>query len=89
MLTINSTDAEKLEFCISAFAVAGKEQKANIHVIARRSIVQRKYVITCDIVVAGFVQNAREKLEADDGVDDDHEDDQERDVEQGDHRHED
>ena len=50
---------------------------------------QEKYVITCDVVVAGFVQNAREELEADDGVDDDHEDDQERDVEQGDHRHED
>ena len=46
-------------------------------------------MITCDVVVAGLVQNAREELEADDGVDDDHEDDQERDVEQGDHRHED
>ena len=51
--------------------------------------MQEKYVITCDVVVAGFVQNAREELEADDGVNDDHEDDQERDVEQGDHRHED
>ena len=89
MLTINSGGAEALEFCISAFAVAGKEQKANIHVFARRSTVQEEYVITCDVVVAGFVQNSREELEADDGVDDDHEDDQERDVEQGDHRHED
>ena len=51
--------------------------------------MQEEYVITCDVVVAGFVQNSREELEADDGVDDDHEDDQERDVEQGDHRHED
>ena len=51
--------------------------------------MQEKYVITCDVVVAGFVQNAREELEPDDGVNDDHEDDQERDVEQGDHRHED
>ena len=89
MLKINSTGAETLEFCISAFAVAEKEQKANIHVFARRKIVQEKYVITCDVVVAGFVENAGEELEADDGVDDDHEDDQQRDVEQGDHRHED
>ena len=51
--------------------------------------MQEKYVITCDVVVAGFVENAGEELEADDGVDDDHEDDQERDVEKGDHRHED
>ena len=35
------------------------------------------------------MENAGEELEADDGVDDDHEDDQERDVEQGDHCHED
>ena len=46
-------------------------------------------IFTCFIVIAGFVEDAREELKADDGVDDDDEDDEEGDVEEGDHGHED
>ena len=46
-------------------------------------------ICTCFVVIAGFVEDPREELKADDGVDDDDEDDEEGDVEEGDHGHED
>ena len=45
------------------------------------------FVCTCDVVKAGFVKGAHEKLEADDGVDDDDEEDKEGDVDQGNDGH--
>ena len=39
-----------------------------------------KSVCTCDVVKAGFVKGAHEKLEANDGVNDDDEEDKEGDV---------
>ena len=51
--------------------------------------MQHFSVGTCDLVEAGLVEDAREELEADDGVDDDDKHDEQHDVEEGDESHQD
>ena len=50
---------------------------------------QRAHGLTGLVVVAGEAERAREELQSDDGVDDDDEEDEQRNVEQGDHCHQD